>query len=626
MIIAKKIKHRLKRLVKSTLTTSTPRVVKTHTGLATLEPNLLNPTNTATCIAMVILPHCHYVLCKDIQQLQDILSESSNNTQLKQLPDKTLAALLLLLAEQADHILLINEDCSLSSAGLRELHSSLQDDPMLSATCPREGNQPSPFDQYKKAVPPIMYRAFHTPTSCLLIKSHLVLDFFNPEYPNNESLSLFFALINAKGFSIGLCNHVIAPKGQQPLLSYTALASYGYDQISGYENNLNKRYEEREIALLQCVFEPTQKILIDITGLGVHYNGTSKVIFAFLDELYKTDNRSTHQYTILAAKHSVDAFKLHAKYPDLEIVTDIDQRYFKIAIRTSQPWSINDCKQLANHAYFNYFIMYDTIAYDCLYVRSQHVTRAWSYVANHADGIASISDYTRDHFKRRFTCYSNTPPEHCVARPSLCTSDYAKSPNHTAIPPTNAKHILVVGNQHAHKNLSDVSHAFPALFPQQVFTFLGIEGESALDNTRYLPSGQLDDATVDRMYELADIVIYPSSFEGFGLPMLQSLAQDKCIFTRSSPLNKELLALYQGPGRAILFDTFMQLSQLLQCYIERVNQKQPPLAQELTFGSGTSDNCSGSMFHIVTEFAQQHSQQPNLNKFHLRQNDLADDG
>lgn len=101
-----------------------------------------------------------------------------------------------------------------------------------------------------------------------------------------------------------------------------------------------------------------------------------------------------------------------------------------------------------------------------------------------------------------------------------------------------APYILAVGNQYPYKNLSRLLDAFASLvrqgFPQQLLIAGGEEGGSgpSLRNKArelglsakvrfagYVPAEQLPE-----LYASADLFVFPSLYEGFGLPALEAMA------------------------------------------------------------------------------------------------------
>jgi glycosyltransferase involved in cell wall biosynthesis len=106
--------------------------------------------------------------------------------------------------------------------------------------------------------------------------------------------------------------------------------------------------------------------------------------------------------------------------------------------------------------------------------------------------------------------------------------------------------LLFVGLLEPRKNLPALLQAFASLLPQQPPVRLVIVGrqgwmyEQTLQLVRSLGlaeqvhfTGYVDQADLPRVYNLAEIAIYPSLYEGFGLPVLEALASGTPVITSS---------------------------------------------------------------------------------------------
>lgn len=99
--------------------------------------------------------------------------------------------------------------------------------------------------------------------------------------------------------------------------------------------------------------------------------------------------------------------------------------------------------------------------------------------------------------------------------------------------------VLYVGSEHPRKDLTTALRAFARCretLPRLVFLKVGSPGLSAgreatlkiieelalRDHIRFLPSVSL--ARLNELYNVADVFVYPSTYEGFGLPPLQAMA------------------------------------------------------------------------------------------------------
>ena len=109
--------------------------------------------------------------------------------------------------------------------------------------------------------------------------------------------------------------------------------------------------------------------------------------------------------------------------------------------------------------------------------------------------------------------------------------------------------VLYVGSEHPRKNLSRALAAFaatrtdisncvflkvgrPGLQKGRLATLEAIDRLNIRDAVRILD--EVSDERLNELYNLADVLIYPSTFEGFGLPPLQAMAAGTPVIAANS--------------------------------------------------------------------------------------------
>lgn len=112
-------------------------------------------------------------------------------------------------------------------------------------------------------------------------------------------------------------------------------------------------------------------------------------------------------------------------------------------------------------------------------------------------------------------------------------------------------YLLYVGNVKPHKNVQLLLKAFNAIkdeFPDLVLVvvgkkdgfYRGLNDFSTFDLTRIVFTGFVSDATLNNIYKNARLFILPSSYEGFGLPILEAMQYNIPILASNIPPFKEI--------------------------------------------------------------------------------------
>ena len=90
-----------------------------------------------------------------------------------------------------------------------------------------------------------------------------------------------------------------------------------------------------------------------------------------------------------------------------------------------------------------------------------------------------------------------------------------------------APYVLTVATLEPRKNLETLLQAHQLLGDELVLAVVGAEGwgeQPALDRPRVRRLGFVSDEELARLYRGAAVAVYPSRFEGFGIPILEAMA------------------------------------------------------------------------------------------------------
>jgi glycosyltransferase involved in cell wall biosynthesis len=177
--------------------------------------------------------------------------------------------------------------------------------------------------------------------------------------------------------------------------------------------------------------------------------------------------------------------------------------------------------------------------------------RRWvPFTAHHVSAVLTLSEFSKQHIVRRY----RVPPEKVVVAP--CAADPMFHPLHDAVRlaavraryGTGESFILCVGNLQPRKNLKTLIDAYVRLrrtnatqhrlvlvgkkawLYDDIFAAARASGYSdELIFTGYVP-----DEDLVALYNAADLFVYPSIFEGFGLPPLEAMACGTPVVTSNT--------------------------------------------------------------------------------------------
>ncbi len=304
--------------------------------------------------------------------------------------------------------------------------------------------------------------------------------------------------------------------------------------------------ETRLARALPHAYGARPSLLLDCRNIVSGMNGTTIAALGICRGLHEL--AADWDITLVASKDASAFHKLEASYSGWQIATALPARQFTVALRLSQPWHIQEMIDLHVAAAYNAYLFLDTIAWDAAYPAPRHLDGTWQFMADHADGLVFISQYTRDRFRRRFRVRAGM--REMVAYLSFDPADYVRAD--ARVGARREGFIFVVGNDYDHKDVVPTVELLAAAFPYEAFVALG-PPLTIRPRVRMLQSGKLSEAEIHRLYANARMVIFPSFYEGFGFPVLTTLAYGGTLVARGSALLEEIAARCMPRGRIVPF-------------------------------------------------------------------------
>ena len=293
-----------------------------------------------------------------------------------------------------------------------------------------------------------------------------------------------------------------------------------------------------------------QSLLFDCTNIPPSFSGSAEHTLGVLKGVTQID-RSVWDLTVMVTDETRSFFSLADRFPGIRFVSQADDAYYDCAIRLSQPWWITNLEDLNGRARSIAVTIHDTIGPDVIYAVPEEAEEAFQFAAEHADGLIYVSEFSRDQFRRRFARRPGLIES--VIYSSLDPAEYAT--NRSA---PGGEWILIFGNPYDHKDLERTTRIVSAAFPLETIKVVGKQELAGL-NVEAFGSGALGNEVVDRLFRQAKCVVFPSLYEGFGLPLVQGLAYGKTVVARRSRVFQEVVRRFPKSGSLVEFENSLDL-------------------------------------------------------------------
>ncbi len=322
------------------------------------------------------------------------------------------------------------------------------------------------------------------------------------------------------------------------------------------------------------------RVAFDMSSFGPFHSGTFKVGVQLIKQAAE---RWTDRFDIVAIAEP-HVFKFHGlDRVDVERCGVHGQEKFAAVFRVGQPFDWDAVRRLTLKGATIGVSVLDTIALDCSHLQSPFVFNLWQHLIRTSDFIVSNSNFTAQQFSTRFAHLADT--RHAVSLHSLDPDDYLPGPSAGEVSEGVARlepgYVLVIGNQYPHKAVGDVANRLAAARPDMRVVALGVDKKTSkvagappgmreglgpkddklddLPNLEGFRVGGLSDADIDALHRKASVMIMPSHYEGFGMPIPMALAYRKPILVRDMPVLRELHAAVGGNPNVHFFETTADL-------------------------------------------------------------------
>ncbi|PTN02880.1 glycosyl transferase family 4 [Mangrovibacterium marinum] len=163
-------------------------------------------------------------------------------------------------------------------------------------------------------------------------------------------------------------------------------------------------------------------------------------------------------------------------------------------------------------------------------------------IIDHAKKVITVSQFSKDEIIKRLST-----PENKISIVHNAVSDNLIESKKCS---SKSNFILFVGSQDPRKNIQSIIQAMKYLPPEIHLKLVGGKADSFNEQLNEIPkeirhrihlTGYLPDKELNRLYKDANAFVYPSHYEGFGLPPLEAQALSCPVVVSDIPVFREIL-------------------------------------------------------------------------------------
>ncbi len=364
---------------------------------------------------------------------------------------------------------------------------------------------------------------------CMLIKSEIIerFGFFDGSLSSyHDQAHDFICRINRCGYSALLANRAFV---------FYREPAFAREYVRSVE--LTRRYPEFDrriadyhrfqvdpletFATLGAPHRP--RVLYDLSHLLSQYSGTSDFALHLLREIAPL----TSEYDLYVGANERQAFFL----PELQGYRFFDETagppmVFDLVYKPCHMFRWQEFARLTRLAPRVAFTLLDMIAVRCDYIGNASAQILVRKSVELADLVFSISEFSRSDFAAFYSMDAQMQVIHL--------SSHVRLQNGTN---PRGEYVLIMGNSLAHKGVSEAVSELKGEWP---ITVLGGEDKQSHANVRWLTSGKLSRRAMYELLAGARVLVYPSHYEGFGLPAVDALALGKPVIALDTAVNREI--------------------------------------------------------------------------------------
>lgn len=451
--------------------------------------------------------------------------------------------------EPGSDLLLLNSDTEVTAGFLDELQAVLYLHEKHGVVSPRSDNATifsiphAAWIESKHLLP--RYQLMPTAAGfCMLIKGLILERFslFDEIYsPGYNEENDFVCRINRCGYSALAANRAyvfhresssFGPRRARLEEAHREILLFRYPE---YERKVADygRFHIDPVERFAPLLTPHRpRILYDLFHLPPAYTGTSDFGLNLLRELSRILQNDFElsvgvQPAMRFFAHELTGYRIFEDPPG-------NREIFDLVFKPCQIFSWIEFVRMDRVAPRLAFCLQDIIGVRCEYFNSPRRQMVLQRTAELSDCVFTISEFSRSDYAAYFRTDVPMPVIHHGTNFGMTAGEFRTG-----------EYVLLMGNEYAHKGLHEALEFLGVDWPLVV---LGGRQEDMPANVRRLISGKLTRQRLRELFVSARVVVYPSHYEGFGLPVIDTLALGKPVVVLDSAVNRELGSTLEDPN------------------------------------------------------------------------------
>ena len=278
---------------------------------------------------------------------------------------------------------------------------------------------------------------------------------------------------------------------------------------------------------------PSRAILIDLHHLSLAYNGSTRLALAFLETLCSRTLPPSVTVTIAAQQGAIDFFDLE-RFGMTVVPYSHVEGIFDVGIALAPVNNLTQLAQLNAHCARWIVSHFDMIASRSWSLRLSDPLRPLivELGLEHANRVIALSEFAL----RDASAFYPRLADSLAERGEATLLGSTRTAVQATIDESGASalsaqleaaiarggYVVIAGNSYPHKQVRAALHALESL-PMPVIAFGPLDGVASSGSRFVVTSGVLSEDQLRTILENAAVVVFPSAYEGFGLPIADAL-------------------------------------------------------------------------------------------------------